>query len=138
MKGVREEMNSLKEAAQKITGGVQPISMLNLAQILNLSRPISLKAICNAANFFGKYIFSLDYFIIDNQRSGKPFPLGKTGATDTDFVGFTLQFGNNQPETQTKAMGDLSKGTYPVNLKFGPISINDPNTLVKYPLKIRW
>jgi hypothetical protein len=43
-------MKSLREAAHKIAGDVQTISMLNLAQILHLSYPISLKAICNAAD----------------------------------------------------------------------------------------
>jgi hypothetical protein len=43
-------MKSLKEAGQIIAQGVQPVSMLNLGRILNLSRPISLKAICNACN----------------------------------------------------------------------------------------
>ena len=40
-------MKSLKVAAQIIDPGVQPISMLNLGQKLNLSCPISLKEICN-------------------------------------------------------------------------------------------
>jgi hypothetical protein len=55
-------MNSLKDFAQKIGSSVQPINMLSLGQMLNLPRPISLKAICNTptelsftypAKFFG-------------------------------------------------------------------------------------
>ncbi|MGA3282245.1 MAG: metallophosphoesterase [Smithella sp.] len=43
-------MKSLKVTAQIIDPGVQPTSMLNLGQKLNLSCPISLKEICNGYN----------------------------------------------------------------------------------------
>ncbi len=44
-------------------------------------------------------------------------------STDTDYVSFTLKVGNDQPLTWTKSMGDLSGGTYPVNLSFGPVPV---------------
>lgn len=126
-------MKSLKEAAQKIAGGVQPISMLSLAQILNLSSPISLKTICNDADFYGKYVFKLDNFTITNTRSR---------SSDTDYVSFTLKVGDNQPQTQIKSMGDVKNDTYNVGrtfnvgLEFGPITITDPNTTVKFNYQI--
>jgi hypothetical protein len=120
-------MNTLRQVIQKIGSSVQPISMLSLAQKLNLSRPISLKAMCNEADFYGNYTFRLDNFQITNTVSQ---------SKDTDYVSFTLKVGDNQPQTRTKSMGDLGNGIYAVGLEFGPITISDPNTLVIFNYQI--
>jgi hypothetical protein len=59
-------------------------------------------------------VFTLESFEILNTRSHHE---------DTDYVSFTLVIGNGTPQTQTKAMGDLNNGNYPVGLSFGPVAV---------------
>jgi hypothetical protein len=60
------------------------------------------------------YRISLDSFQISNTRSRH---------TDTDFVDFSIRVGDHVYPSQTRAMGDLNNGTYPVGLSYGPIEV---------------
>jgi len=73
------------------------------------------------------YTFRLDCFQISDTRSLH---------TDTDYVAIGLQIGDRTFPTQTKAMGDLNNGHYPVGLAFEDILIADPATPVIFNYQI--
>src|SRR5215471_14864626 len=73
------------------------------------------------------YTFQLDRFHISNTRSRH---------TDTDYVTIGLQVGDRTFPAQTKAMGDLNNGDYPVGLAFEDILIADPATPVIFNYQI--
>ena len=73
------------------------------------------------------YTFRLDCFQISDTRSRH---------TDTDYVAIGLQIGDRTFPPQTKAMGDLNNGHYPVGLAFEDIPIADPATPVIFNYQI--
>jgi hypothetical protein len=124
------DMKSLSEAAKRISGDVKPKSVVSLAHILNISRPISVTTICNETENYGKYIFKLDNFKVVNARSK---------ISDKDFITFNLQVGSNQPVTATTMVdnaynidNDPNGYTYIINLALDPIIISDPNTSIVF------
>jgi hypothetical protein len=47
---------------------------------------------------------------------------------DTVRLSATLALDDGTPQTQTRDMGDLNNGTYPVGLRFGPVRVSQPTT----------
>lgn len=73
-----------------------------------------------------RYTFGLDWFRINNTRSGNIF----STATDTDYVGFSLTVQNKTSKTLVKSMGSLSNGVYGVNLAFSNEEVPDHEKVV--------
>ncbi|WP_174297413.1 hypothetical protein [Sphingomonas bacterium] len=67
--------------------------------------------------------FRLDSFSIENTRSRH---------TDTDHVAIGLRLDGQQYVTQTRNMGDLNNGSYPVGLAFTNIIVTDNSTEVVF------
>jgi hypothetical protein len=72
------------------------------------------------------FTFTLDSFQITDTRSRHE---------DTDYVSFTLLVQPNggpaaAPQTQTKSMGDLNNGTFPVGLSFPNVKVGADDTVV--------
>jgi hypothetical protein len=72
------------------------------------------------------YTFGLDWFRINNTRSGNIF----SNATDTDYAGFSLTVAGKSAQTQVKSMGNLSNGTYSVDLQFPAIEVPDDSKVI--------
>jgi Ricin-type beta-trefoil lectin domain-like len=73
-----------------------------------------------------RYTFGLDWFRINNTRSGNIF----STATDTDYVGFSLTVQNKPTKTLVKSMGNLSNGAYAVDLKFSNEEVSNHDKVV--------
>ena len=73
-----------------------------------------------------RYSFGLDWFRINNTRSGNIFGTSK----DTDYVGFSLTVNNKSTKTLVKSMGDLSNGVYGVDLIFPGEEVWDDDKVV--------
>lgn len=76
----------------------------------------------------GRYTFSFDKFEITETRS-----IHK----DTDYAGINLTIAQGgdpnrifQPVIQTKSMGDLNNGTFPVNLSFKNVELADTDVAI--------
>jgi hypothetical protein len=67
------------------------------------------------------YSFLIDSFKITNTRSRHE---------DTVFVSASVAVGHEQPQTQTKRMGNLNNGTYNPKITFAGIEVDDNDKVV--------
>ena len=121
-------MKSLREVSQNMRSGI-PISMRNLwKMIIWIDTPseVSLRKLIEHGSA-PKYFFRLDEFRIERTRSLQE---------DTDHVNFALMIGGNMLDPLYKFMGDVNDGTHYVGLSYGPIPIENPNTVVKFNYQI--
>lgn len=123
-------MKSLREVGQVVGCDAPLLGLRSIGQCLEpaLLGPLAPPGVSSLRNVLergsvAKYTFSLDQFRITNTLSFHE---------DTDYVSFTLKVGDTVYGPQTKAMGDLNNGTYPVGLSFGPIPIDGPDTRVAF------
>ncbi len=75
------------------------------------------------------YNFTLNSLQVNSKRTNTWPGTGE----DTDYVGFSLTVGNKAPVTLTKAMGNLSTDSYPIELTFPNIVVGpNDNVLFNY------
>lgn len=68
-----------------------------------------------------QYVFSLVSMDIYETRSAH---------RDTDIVSCTLAINDTPPQTQSKPLGDVNNGTFPIGLSLGPLPVNSANDKV--------
>ena len=75
--------------------------------------------------YLREYFFALDWFRINNTRSGNIWSTAK----DTDYVGVSLTT-ENGTKTLVKSVGNLTNGTYSVDLMFGGVEVPDDHKVI--------